>query len=43
MAGWVFDTLGVYDPIWLILSGVAMLGAIVILNLPSASGAVVEN
>lgn len=43
LAGWVFDTLGVYDPIWLILSGIAMLGAIVILNLPSASGAVVEN
>ena len=37
LAGWVFDTRGVYDPIWLILSGVCMLGAILILTLPRAS------
>jgi len=43
LAGWVFDTLGVYDPIWLILGGVAMLGAIVILNLPSPSRVGAEN
>jgi sugar phosphate permease len=37
LAGWVFDTRGVYDPIWLVLSGVCMLGAILILTLPRAS------
>ena len=37
LAGWVFDTRGVYDPIWLIFSGVCMLGAIVMLTLPQAS------
>jgi MFS family permease len=37
LAGWVFDTRGVYDPIWLILSGICMLGAILILTLPRAS------
>lgn len=30
LAGWVFDMRGVYDPIWLILSGVCMIGAILI-------------
>ena len=37
LAGWIFDTRGVYDPIWLVLSGVCMLGAILILTLPRAS------
>ncbi len=37
LAGWVFDTRGVYDPIWLILSGVGMLGAILMLTMPQAS------
>jgi sugar phosphate permease len=37
LAGWVFDTRGVYDPIWLVLSGVCMLGAILILTLPRTS------
>jgi MFS family permease len=37
LAGWVFDTRGVYDPIWLVLSGVCMLGVILILTLPRAS------
>ena len=37
LAGWVYDARGVYDPIWLILSGVCMLGAILILALPQAS------
>jgi len=37
LAGWVFDTRGVYDPIWLVLSGVCMLGVILMLTLPRAS------
>lgn len=37
VAGWVFDTLGTYDPIWLIMSGVAMLGVISIATTPPAS------
>ena len=37
LAGWMYDTLGVYGPIWLILSGVSMLGAIVILTVPPVS------
>lgn len=37
LAGWLFDTVGVYGPIWLILSGIAMMGVIVILTLPPAS------
>ena len=37
LAGWVFDTLGSYGSIWLILGGVALLGAIVILALPPPS------
>ncbi len=37
LAGWIFDTRGVYDPIWLVLSGVCMLGAILILTLPRTS------
>ena len=37
LAGWVFDTRGVYYPIWLIFSGVCMLGAILMLTVPQAS------
>jgi sugar phosphate permease len=37
LAGWVFDTRGVYDPVWLILSGVCVLGAILMLTIPQAS------
>jgi len=37
VAGWVYDNLGVYDPIWLILSGVAQVGAILMLSTPPAS------
>jgi MFS family permease len=37
LAGWVFDTRGVYDPIWLIFSGVSILGAILMLTIPQAS------
>jgi len=37
LAGWVFDTRGVYDPIWLIFSGVCVLGAILMLTMPQAS------
>jgi len=37
VAGWVYDTLGYYDPIWLILSGVALIGAILMASTPSAS------
>jgi MFS family permease len=33
-AGWVFDTLGDYGPIWLILAGVALLGAILMVTTP---------
>jgi MCP family monocarboxylic acid transporter-like MFS transporter 4 len=34
LAGWVFDIRGVYDPIWLVFSGVCMLGVILMLTLP---------
>ena len=37
LAGWVFDTRGVYDPVWLIFSGICMLGAILMLTLPRAA------
>ena len=36
LAGWVFDTRGVYDPIWLIFSGVCLIGAILMLTIPRA-------
>jgi len=38
LAGWIFDTRGVYDPVWLILGVVCMLGVILMLTLPSAPG-----
>lgn len=34
LAGWVYDTLGTYNPMWLILGGLAMVGAIVMLIIP---------
>jgi sugar phosphate permease len=34
LAGWIFDTRGVYYPIWLVLSGICMLGALLMLTLP---------
>lgn len=37
VAGWVFDTLGVYGSIWLIFSGIAAAGAILVLAIPRAS------
>ena len=37
LVGLVFDTLGVYGPAWLVLSGLAMVGAIIMLTLPTAS------
>ena len=37
LAGWVYDTRGVYDPIWLIFSGICMLGAILMLAMPQVS------
>jgi len=36
LAGWLFDTRGAYDPIWLIFSGVSMLAAVLMLTLPRA-------
>jgi sugar phosphate permease len=36
LAGWVFDTRGVYHPIWLIFSGVYLIGAILMLTIPRA-------
>jgi len=41
-AGWVFDTLGYYDPAWLILSVTALAGAILILILPPPPGSSVK-
>ena len=37
VAGWVFDTLGVYDPAWITLSGITMVGVILMLTVPPAS------
>ena len=37
LAGWVYDTWGTYDPAWLVLGCLAMIGALVILLLPAAS------
>ncbi len=35
IAGWVYDSLGTYGPIWLILGGLALVGAIIMFILPS--------
>ncbi len=37
LAGWMFDTRGTYHPIWLILSGVALIGAFSFLMAPLPS------
>ena len=37
MAGWMYDTRGVYDPIWLVYSGLCLAAAIVMLTIPPAS------
>jgi len=37
LVGWFFDTRGVYDPIWLILRGICILGAILMLTTPQTS------
>jgi len=34
IAGWMFDTLGYYDPIWLIFGGLSAAGTILILTMP---------
>lgn len=34
LAGWVFDTRGVYDPTWLILSSASAIGAFLLLAMP---------
>jgi MFS family permease len=36
IAGWVYDTFGTYNPIWLILGGLTMVGAMVMLIIPPA-------
>jgi len=38
LAGWVFDTRGVYHPMWLILGGVCLLGAVLMLTIPPPPG-----
>jgi len=38
VAGWVFDTFGVYDPLWLILSGGVVIVATTISTLPPPPG-----
>jgi len=37
LAGWVYDTSGVYGPAWLILGALAMVGAIVMWTIPPAT------
>ncbi|MFC2005051.1 MFS transporter [Chloroflexota bacterium] len=37
VAGWVFDIRGVYDPIWFVFAGLAVVGMILILIVPPAS------
>ncbi len=34
LAGWIFDTLGVYDPAWLILATATVTGAVLMLAMP---------
>ncbi len=35
VAGWVYDTLGVYDPIWLVFGGACTIGVFLMLTVPS--------
>lgn len=37
LAGWLYDTQGVYGPIWLILGGLCVLGALLMLTMPPPS------
>ncbi|MBA7492932.1 L-lactate transporter [subsurface metagenome] len=37
VAGWVFDTLGIYDPVWLIFAGLTTIGTISLLTMPPAA------
>jgi sugar phosphate permease len=37
LVGWFFDTYGVFNPVWLILSGICMLGTILMLTIPQTS------
>jgi sugar phosphate permease len=37
LVGWFFDTHGVFNPVWLILSGICMLGTILMLTIPQTS------
>ncbi|MFC1953086.1 MFS transporter [Chloroflexota bacterium] len=34
LAGWMFDTLGYYDPVWLIFGGLTTISTILVLTLP---------
>jgi len=34
VAGWMFDTLGYYDPIWLVFGGLATIATILVLTMP---------
>ena len=36
-AGWVFDTVGSYQPVWLSFAGGSMIGAALILRMKSSS------
>ncbi len=36
LAGWVFDNRGTYDPVWLVYSGLTLLGTVLTLFLPLA-------
>jgi len=37
LAGWVYDTSGVYGPAWLVLGALAMVGAVIMFTLPPAT------
>jgi MFS family permease len=37
IAGWVFDTFGFYGPTWLVMSGLTMIGTVLLIIMPSIS------
>jgi len=37
IAGWVYDSFGVYDPVWLVLCGATLVGLILTLTIPPPS------
>ncbi|MFC1920827.1 MFS transporter [Chloroflexota bacterium] len=37
IAGWVFDTRGIYDPIWLVYAGINLIATVLIMMLPHTS------